>query len=87
MTYAAFCKLVKARGWTVAQLRCDVPPTEELLALMDRLGLATYERYVAARALEDRYEVRKTFSPARASTAGGTTSSPTPSGTAWRTGP
>lgn len=43
MTYQGF-KLM-ARRWTLAQLRCDEPPTEELLAFIARLG-EDYEPYV-----------------------------------------
>lgn len=47
MTYDAFKRLVAEKGWTVRQLRSDdAPPTQELLALMDELGLAKYERFV-----------------------------------------
>jgi hypothetical protein len=46
MTFKEFWRLVVQQGWTLAQLRCDVRPTEDLLALMDELGLDRYERYV-----------------------------------------
>lgn len=47
MTYAEFKRLVAEKGWTVAVLRSEnAPPTEELLALMDELGLTKYERFV-----------------------------------------
>lgn len=47
MSYGDFKNLVRAKGWTVGQLRSDdAPPTEELLSLMDELGLAKYERFV-----------------------------------------
>lgn len=47
MSYGEFKNLVRAKGWTVPVLRSDsAPPTEDLLALMDELGLAKYERFV-----------------------------------------
>ena len=47
MTYYEFVKLVAEKGWTLAQLRSDnAAPADELLALMDELGLAAYEKYV-----------------------------------------
>ncbi len=42
----SFRALVKRKGWTESQLRCDVPPTKELLALMEDIGLERYERYL-----------------------------------------
>jgi hypothetical protein len=44
--FVAFQALVTEQGWTLGQLRCDAPPTEELLEAMDRIGLATWEKYV-----------------------------------------
>jgi hypothetical protein len=45
MSYQRFCKEVS--GYSIGQLRCDdAAPTEGLLALMDRIGLEQYERYV-----------------------------------------
>lgn len=47
MTYAEFKAIVREHGWTIRQLRSDdAPPTPELLELMDRIGLARYERFV-----------------------------------------
>lgn len=47
MKYEEFKKLVKEKCWTIADLRCDnAPPTEELLEVMDQMGLEKYERYV-----------------------------------------
>ena len=46
MNYAAFKKAVLSSGWTVAQLRCDVPPTADILDLMDVVGLNKYEKFV-----------------------------------------
>jgi hypothetical protein len=49
MTYKEFRDAVKAAGWTEEQLRCDVPPSEALLAFMEAVGLDRYERYVQER--------------------------------------
>lgn len=47
MNYAMFKKIVTANGWTLRTLRCDdAPPPAEMLELMDRVGLAKYERFV-----------------------------------------
>ena len=47
MTYKDFCQTVAEHGWTVADLRCDnAPPSEELLEIMDVLGLDKYEAFV-----------------------------------------
>ena len=47
MTYTEFKKWVAGMGLTLAQLRCDdAPPTSQMLEVMDRIGLATYERFV-----------------------------------------
>lgn len=46
MTYQAFLKTVLDNGWRLSQLRCDEPPSDALLAFMDQVGLARYERYV-----------------------------------------
>lgn len=46
MTYAAFKRLVLWHGYTLAQLRCDVRPTREILDLIERVGHERYERYV-----------------------------------------
>ncbi len=45
MRYAEFKALVADKGWTLAQVRCEVPPNDDLLALMDEIGLAPYERF------------------------------------------
>lgn len=44
MTYSQF-KVVVAEV-SIRQLRCDEPPTDALLAIMDRVGIDRYERYV-----------------------------------------
>jgi len=44
--YRAFVQAIEAADYTLAQLRCDVPPSDGLLALMDQVGLARYESYV-----------------------------------------
>jgi hypothetical protein len=44
LTYSDFCNLIRAQGWTIAQVHCDVPPCPELLTLIDVLGPA-YERH------------------------------------------
>jgi hypothetical protein len=46
MTYREFKRLVQEAGWTLAEMRFDVRPPEELLRLLDRLGLKKYERFV-----------------------------------------
>ena len=40
--FGDFLSIVRAKGWTLAQLRCDVPPSQELLDLMERVGLDVY---------------------------------------------
>ncbi len=45
-TYQAFRRLAFGKGWTLAQLRCDVPPTDDILAAMDATGIAAWERFV-----------------------------------------
>jgi hypothetical protein len=52
MTYREFKRLVKEAGWTLAEMRFDVRPPEELLRLLDRLGLKKYERYQFRRAAD-----------------------------------
>lgn len=47
MTYQQWRALVWANGWTIAQLRCDERPSQEMLAAMDVVGLDAWERYVA----------------------------------------
>ena len=37
MRYADFKALVASRGWTMAELRCDIPAEENLLVLMDAI--------------------------------------------------
>lgn len=44
-TFARFCQAVERNGWTIEQLRCDEPPTEELLAFIAETG-DDYERCV-----------------------------------------
>jgi hypothetical protein len=46
MRYEAFKMLVAANGWTLAQLRCDEPPADDLLEAMDEVGLGAWEKYV-----------------------------------------
>ncbi len=47
MNYAAFKKLVQVKGWTIRFLRSDdASPTEELLDVMDAVGLTRYESFV-----------------------------------------
>jgi hypothetical protein len=46
-TYTAFKAWAIANGLSVRQLRCDdARPTEEMIEVMDRLGLEKYERFV-----------------------------------------
>lgn len=46
-TYAGFKARVEAAKISLAELRCDVPPTQAVDDLMDDAGLAAYERHVA----------------------------------------
>ncbi len=48
MTYAEFRAAVIAAGWTMAELRFDVPsdPHDVLLDFVESVGMARYERYV-----------------------------------------
>lgn len=46
MRYDQFKAMVADKGWTLAQLRCDTPPSDDLLELMAVLGLAKYEQFV-----------------------------------------
>lgn len=52
MTYAEFLARVRAAGWSLAELRCDVDPPESLLDFIDEVSTAggfsatRYERYV-----------------------------------------
>jgi hypothetical protein len=52
MTFKQFKAAVKAAGWTVAQVRCDVPPPEALLDLIDRVG-PDYERFATRYVTEE----------------------------------
>jgi hypothetical protein len=52
--------VVKAKGWTIRVLRSDdAPPSDDLLALMDQVGLGTYEQYVLRLEREQGGDVRK----------------------------
>lgn len=45
--YEAFRRVVTEKGWTLAQLRCDsAPPSPEMWEVMERVGLADWERFV-----------------------------------------
>lgn len=46
MQYNAFLKLVAENRWTLADLRCEVRPSEELLEVMGQVGLDRYEEFV-----------------------------------------
>ena len=47
MTYAEFRRWAIEGGYTSRELRCDdAPPSDELLEVMDRVGLAKYETFV-----------------------------------------
>lgn len=52
MTYTAFLARVRAAGWSLSELRCDVDPPESLLDFIDEVSTAggfsatRYERYV-----------------------------------------
>ncbi len=45
MTYTKFKERVKQAGWTLAELRCDVPPSDAILAFIGEVG-KKYETYV-----------------------------------------
>ncbi len=44
MNYEAF--KTAAAKFTVAELRCDVPPSDDLIDFMETVGLKRYERFV-----------------------------------------
>lgn len=44
MTYREW--LLAVEGYTLSQLRCDEPPTPDLLDLIDLVGMDRWERYV-----------------------------------------
>ncbi len=46
MTFREFVEMVALHRWTMAQLRCDVPPSEALLEAIDEVGADRWERYV-----------------------------------------
>jgi hypothetical protein len=46
MTYKQFVKAALDSGLTLKMLRCDVRPNEALLAFIEEVGHARYERYV-----------------------------------------
>ncbi len=46
MTFKQFKDLVLSRGWSLAELRCDVPPSPDILDLIEQIGLKRYEAYV-----------------------------------------
>jgi hypothetical protein len=52
MTYTAFHSAVQSAGWTLAELRCDVPPSGALTRFMEQVGLNRYERFVLRIALD-----------------------------------
>ena len=45
--YETFRRLVFAKKWTIAQLRCDELPSAEMLEAMDEYGLDCWERFVS----------------------------------------
>ncbi len=46
MKYEAFRRMAFSKGWTLAQLRCDVPPSDVILAAINAVGLSRWERFV-----------------------------------------
>ena len=46
MNYSEFKQFVSQNQWSISVLRCNAPPPAELFAVMDELGLDTYERFV-----------------------------------------
>lgn len=44
MSYREFKKIIEEKGWSIPFLRSDdAPPTDELMELLDRVGLNRYE--------------------------------------------
>lgn len=58
MTYPKFCQTIVAASYTAEQLRFDVPPTDELMALLERVGMERYERYVGWAIEQNRIDSR-----------------------------
>lgn len=46
-SFYQFKRLIARKGWTAAQLRCEVPLSDELQALIEDMGLIRYEDYVS----------------------------------------
>ncbi len=46
MNYGTWRKQVFAARWTMAQLRCDVPPSQEMLDFMEEVGLDYWQKFV-----------------------------------------
>jgi len=57
MHYTTFRSLVRQKGWSLAQLRCDVRPPQALLDFMTLLGLECYEHYVHRLERQERREM------------------------------
>ena len=45
MQYAEFVEIVKNKNWSIAELRCDVQPTNELLQFIELVG-SKYEAFL-----------------------------------------
>lgn len=45
MRYKDFVNAVRQNEWSVSKLRCDVPPSDELLHFIDEVGV-NYESFV-----------------------------------------
>jgi hypothetical protein len=58
MHYVTFRAIVRQKGWTLAQLRCDVRPSQALTDFMSVLGLECYENYVLRLEREERRQAR-----------------------------
>lgn len=46
--YRRWLAAVRSNGWTMADVRCDVPPTESLFAAMAEWGLDNWELFALA---------------------------------------
>ena len=46
MSYELWKLIVRKNKWSLAELRCDVRPSKEMLAVMDEMGLDRWEKFV-----------------------------------------
>ncbi len=45
MNYKLFKQMVAEEGWTLPQIRCEVSPPQDMLDMMDRIGLGLWEKW------------------------------------------